>query len=213
MHWFFSTLYSSVGKKLMMALTGLGFILFILVHMAGNFTLYAGADTFNSYAHHLHSLGRFLWIFHAGLLFFGAIHLSSGILLALQNFMARPIRYRVDKPAGGRTWGSATMFYTGFILLIFVIIHLVNFTFIDKSGTTIYAIVKSAFSHPLYVIIYIIAMIAVALHASHGFWSLFQSLGLNHEKYMPFLRGFGLVLAVIVGLGFGIIPIYIFLLN
>jgi succinate dehydrogenase / fumarate reductase cytochrome b subunit len=212
MNWFINTIWTSVGKKLMMAVTGLFFCVFLTLHLAGNLTIYMGKDAFNSYAEHLHSLGPLLTLAEWGLLIFAIIHISSGLLLFYQNFKARPTRYAVNKRAGGRTLGSATMPYTGVILLLFVIIHLFNFHFVDKTHTTIFQIVSNAFAQPSYVLIYTFAMITAAVHVSHGFWSAFQTLGANHPKYTPLLRGLSLVFCLIVGIGFGFIPVYVSLL-
>jgi len=213
MNWFINTLGTSIGKKLMMAVTGFGFCVFLVAHLAGNLTLYAGKDAFNSYAEHLHSLGAFLAVAEFGLLLFAVVHITAGAILFYQNFKARPHRYSVNKRAGGRTLGSETMPYTGFALLVFIIFHLMNFHFADKSNTTIFQIVSSAFANPEYVIIYTIAMIVAAIHVSHGFWSAFQTIGANHPKYMPFIKGTSLVFSIIIGFGFGFIPIYILLLT
>jgi succinate dehydrogenase / fumarate reductase cytochrome b subunit len=212
MNWFTNTIWTSVGKKLMMAVTGLFFCVFLTLHLAGNLTIYMGKDAFNSYAEHLHSLGPLLILAEWGLLIFAIIHISSGLLLFYQNFKARPTRYAVNKRAGGRTLGSATMPYTGVILLLFVIIHLFNFHFVDKTHTTIFQIVSNAFAQPGYVLIYTFAMITAAVHVSHGFWSAFQTLGANHPKYTRLLRGLSLVFCLIVGIGFGFIPVYVSLL-
>jgi len=146
------------------------------------------------------------------LLTFFLVHVITGLILFLQNLKARPTRYAVNKTAGGRTFGSATMPYTGALLLAFIIFHLLNFHFVDKSGTTIFNIVSDAFSNTGYVAIYIVAMVIAAIHVSHGFWSAFQTLGANHPKYMPLIRTIGIAFAVAVGIGFGFLPIYIFLL-
>ena len=212
MNWLTNTFGSSVGKKLMMAVTGLFFCVFLVLHLAGNLTLYMGKDAFNSYAEHLHSLGPLLTLAEWGLLTFAIIHISTGLFLFYQNYKARPTRYAVNKRAGGRTLGSATMPYTGVLLLLFVIYHLFNFHFVDKTHTTIFQIVSTAFSKPSYVVIYTFAMIIAAVHVSHGFWSAFQTLGANHPKYTPFLRGLSLVFSLIVGIGFGFIPVYVSLL-
>jgi len=212
MNWLTNTFGSSVGKKLMMAVTGLFFCVFLVLHLAGNMTIYMGKDAFISYAEHLHSLGPLLILAEWGLLFFAVIHISTGLFLFYQNFKARPTRYAVNKRAGGRTLGSATMPYTGVILLFFVIYHLFNFHFVDKTHTTISQIVSTAFAQPSYVLIYTVAMIIAAVHVSHGFWSAFQTLGANHPKYTPLLRGLSLVFSLLVGIGFGFIPIYVSLL-
>ena len=209
MNWITQTFGSSLGKKLLMAVTGLGFIGFLIAHLAGNLSIYAGRDAFNNYALHLHALGPLLTVFELGLLTLAVVHVFTGALLFYQNWQARPQRYQVYKSSGGRTIGSATMPYTGFLILLFVIFHLTNFSFVDKTNTTIFDIVAGSFQNPAYVAIYVAAMIVVALHVSHGFWSLFQTLGANHPKYMPIITGAGLVVSVLFGVGFGFIPLYI----
>ncbi len=209
MNWFTDTLSTSIGKKLMMALTGLGFIGFLAAHLAGNLTLYMGQEAFNSYAEHLHSTGPLLKVAEFGLLLLAIIHVATGLTLFYQNWRSRPVRYSVNKSAGGRTIGSSTMPYTGILVLLFVILHLANFHFVDKSGTTIWHIVTDTFNSGGYIFIYIVAMIVVAIHVSHGLWSAFQTLGVSHVKYTPLIWGFSVAFAVIVGVGFGLIPIFI----
>jgi len=209
MNWMIQTLWSSIGKKFLMALTGLAFCGFLAGHLAGNLTIYGGKDTFNSYAEHLHSLGPVLTLAEWGLLVFAVVHVCTGIILFFQNFRARTSRYAVNKRAGGRTIGSATMPYTGILLLAFIIFHLINFHFVDKTNTTIYQIVHQTFENPIYVVIYILAMIVAAVHVSHGLWSAFQTIGANHMKYMPFIMALSIIFSLIVGFGFGIIPIYV----
>jgi succinate dehydrogenase / fumarate reductase cytochrome b subunit len=208
MNWLVNTLKSSIGKKLMMAVTGLCFCSFLILHLAGNLILYSGRDAFNSYAEKLHSLGSIITMAEFGLLFFAIIHILIGAILFYQNLRARPIRYSINKWAGGRSIGSVTMPYTGLLLLIFVIIHLLNFHFIEKNDTTIFQIVTDAFAKPGYIAMYVTAMIVVAIHVSHGFWSAFQTIGANHPKYMPVIRGLSIVFSIALGVGFGFIPIY-----
>lgn len=209
MNWFINTLGSSVGKKLMMAVTGFGFILFLIGHLIGNLTIYAGKDAFVSYAGHLHSLEPAVRAMEAGLLFFAVVHILTGLILFYQNYTARPNRYAVNKRAGGRTLGSATMPYTGLIILAFVVFHLFNFTFADKTDRNIWDIVSASFSNPIYVFLYIASVFIVAIHVSHGFWSAFQTLGVNHPKYMPSIMAFSLLFSLIIAVGFGFIPLYV----
>lgn len=209
MTWILNTLGSSVGKKLLMAVTGLGFIGFLTGHLAGNLTIYGGKDAFNSYAAHLHSLGPLVTAAEWGLLVLALVHVFTGALLFYQNWSARPVKYKVDRTSGGRSFGSATMPYTGFLILAFVIFHLLNFHFVDKTNTTIFEIVSGAFQNPLYVALYVAAMVVVAVHVSHGFWSLFQTLGANHPKYMPIIMAAAVAVSVIFGIGFGFIPVFI----
>jgi len=209
MDWFIKTAGTSVGKKLMMAATGLAFCGFLAAHLAGNLTLYDGADAFNSYAERLHSLGPLLTAAEFGLLALFLVHVLTGLTLFYQNFKARPRRYAVDRSAGGRTLGSRTMPYTGVLILVFIIYHLLNFHFVDKSSTSIFAIVSGFFTDPVQVGLYIAAVIVVAVHVSHGFWSLFQTFGANHPKYMPAVMVLGILFSIAMGVGFGFIPVYV----
>ena len=99
--------------------------------------------------------------------------------------------------------------YTGILTLAFVIMHLLNFSFIDKTDTKIFEIVSTKLSNPLYVFLYIAAMIIVAVHVSHGFWSALQTLGANHPRYLQSIKTLGLVFSIIIAIGFGALPIYI----
>jgi succinate dehydrogenase / fumarate reductase cytochrome b subunit len=209
MSWITSILGSSIGKKFLMSVTGLCFCLFLVGHLAGNLSIYAGSDAFNSYAAHLHALGPLVRLAEIGLLVLALIHVLTGLTLVYGNFKARPVRYRVNRNAGGRSLGSATMPYSGVLLLAFVIYHLANFHFVDKTHTTIFAVVSAAFSSPITLAIYVAAMIIAALHVSHGFWSAFQTIGANHPKYMPSLRLLSVGLALAFGIGFGFIPIFV----
>lgn len=212
MSWFTNTFKTSIGKKLIMAVTGLSFICFLMAHLAGNLTLYGGKNAFNSYAERLHTFGPIITIIELGLLFLIVMHVLTGSVLFYQNILARPIRYKVYKSAGGRSLGSATMPYSGFIILAFIIFHLINFHFVDKTGTTIFQIVAEAFANPLYIIIYIASMIVLAIHISHAFWSLFQTIGADHPKYTPVIRIAGIVISLIFAVGFGFLPVYVSLI-
>ncbi|MBT8338611.1 MAG: succinate dehydrogenase cytochrome b subunit [Desulfatitalea sp.] len=211
MNWLVNTLASSIGKKLMMAVTGLFFCSFLSIHLAGNLSLLGGREMFNSYAEHLHAMGVVLTVAEWGMLLFAMVHIITGMTLLVQNRMARPVRYRVNRRAGGRTPGSATMPYTGVLMLCFVVFHLLNFHFVDKSETTIFDIVSAAFGNPNYVVLYVIAIVVTAVHVSHGFWSAIQTVGANHPKYMPAIRGLSILFALTVGIGFGMLPIYVFM--
>ena len=212
MNWFTLVITSSIGKKLLMALTGIFFINFLLIHLIGNLTIYGGNEYFNSYVAHLHSLGPIITALEFLMLFLAIVHISTGLLLFFQNLNAKPFKYAVNKNGGGRTIGSSTMPYTGIFILIFLIFHLISFHFIDKTNTTVYDIVLNAFSNPIYVVFYIIAVAAAAFHVSHGFWSAFQTLGLNNVKYMPCIKTIGIAASIIFGIGFGFLPIYMFII-
>ena len=213
MSWLIRTLGSSIGKKLLMAITGLSFIGFLFAHLTGNLTLYMGGTAFNAYAEKLHSLGPILTVFEFGLLALALIHVTTGIILFVQNLIARSVPYENDRRAGGRTLSSVTMPYTGFIILAFVIFHLINFSFVDKTQRTIFEFVSSAFANPVYMVVYVLVMIVVALHIRHGFWSAFQTVGANHPKYMPLIMAISVIASLIFGFGFGLLPIYIWLIG
>jgi succinate dehydrogenase / fumarate reductase cytochrome b subunit len=154
-------------------------------------------------------LGMLLRFAEAGLIVLALLHVGTGLYLFYQNLRARPVRYRVDASGGGQTLGSATMPYTGVLILVFVVFHLLHFTFVDKSDAGVYALVSEAFSSPFYVGLYIAAVSVVGVHVSHGFWSAFQTLGLNHEKYFGLLRAVSVVLAVGLGAGFAFLPVFV----
>jgi succinate dehydrogenase / fumarate reductase cytochrome b subunit len=205
---FIKTLFLSIAKKQMMALTGLGFCAFLAIHLFGNLTIYGGKSRFNAYSDHLHSLGVLINVAEIGLLLMAIIHIVLAALLYVENWRARPIRYVMKKNAGGRTLSSTLMPYTGLYILVFVIIHLLNFHFIERSDQGIFQNVAYLFSRPGYVVFYIISMIVAAFHVKHGFWSAFQTLGANHPKYMPLIRVISLVFSLCVAAGFGFIPIF-----
>jgi succinate dehydrogenase / fumarate reductase cytochrome b subunit len=197
---------SSVGKKSIMAASGLLLSLFLLTHMLGNSVSFLGRDAFNTYAERLHSLGTLVYIFEIGLLTLFLIHIITGIILYLGNLQARPSRYSVNTSEGGRSWGSRTMPYTGAIILVFIIVHLMNFHFTDKS-VPVADLVRELLSTPSLAFFYIFSLVALALHLSHGFWSLFQSIGFNHEKYNPLLLKGALVFSILMGAVFILIPV------
>ena len=210
MKWLTRAFSSSIGKKQIMAVTGLGFSLFVLTHLLGNLTVYRGREAFLSYVEGLHSLGALVSLAELGLVVFAVFHIGLGLLLFVQNLQARPLRYAVKKRAGGRTIGSITAPYTGFLILVFIIVHLSKFRFADKTITDDLIILSTTFTQIGYVLFYILGVVVVALHVSHGFWSGFQTIGLNHPKYMPLIRRFGTVLSVALGVGFASIPVYLF---
>ncbi len=209
MNWFIDTLRTPIGKKLLMAVTGLGFCVFLLFHLFGNLTLYGGKELFTAYVAHLHELSLLITIVEIGLLFFACIHVATGLILFLENRRARPIPYAVKKNAGGRTIGSATMPYTGFLILCFLILHIFHFRMIEQTPQSIFQAVTEVLSNVFVKLGYMAAVVVVAVHIRHGFWSLFQTLGAHHPKYMPLIQGIGIAFALLILMGFGVIPLYI----
>jgi succinate dehydrogenase / fumarate reductase cytochrome b subunit len=212
MNWYLFLLGSSVGKKMLMAVTGLGMIGFLAVNLLGNMMAFAGAGAFNDYAKKLHSLEPYFTVFNIGLLTIGVVHIIVGFILFFENLKARPTKYEVFENPGGSTIGSNTMLYIGALILVFVVIHLLQFTFVDKSVTPIYQLMAATFANPLWPLMYVAAMVIVAVHISHGFWSLFQTFGINHPRHMPLIMKLGLVVTLVFGIGFGILPIYLLII-
>ena len=206
MAWFTKAVTSSIGKKTIMALSGLFLGLFILVHLIGNSTTFAGRLTFLSYSKHLHALGIFVTIFELLLLSILLCHIILALLIYFENQKARPTQYLVIKNSKERTFASKTMIYTGLIILVFIGIHLDNFHFTDGSRT-IADTVKETLTQPTYATYYIVSVLTLALHVSHGFWSLFQSLGLDHPKYSPLIKRGALGFSIATGLIFTLIPL------
>lgn len=209
MKWYVFLFGSSVGKKLLMAVTGACMAAFLCVHLLGNFMAFAGADAFNAYAHKLHSLQPYFTVFNICLSIIALIHITIGITLYFQNMNARPDKYEFTNNPGGRTFASDTMPYTGVLILIFGIIHLANFTFAHEQNLHVYELITTKFDNIGWVVFYLASIAVVAIHISHGFWSLFQTLGLNHPDHMRVLEKLGLFLAVAIGLGFGSLPVYL----
>jgi len=196
-----------------MALTGLMLIGFLIAHLAGNLSLFAGDEgaAFNAYAHGISSL-PFLPIAEVGLALLFIGHIFLAVKTTLENRRARPTGYEVTSTHGQKTFASQTMFATGVIVLIFLIKHLWDFR-LQKEAFEVnpYASVQVALTDPLTASVYILGIIALGIHLSHAFGSAFQSLGFNHPKYTPALRAFGKVLALLVALGFIALPIYFLL--
>lgn len=230
--WYVILLTSTIGRKLLMALTGLFLILFLTVHLSGNLQLLVPdeGESFNKYAKFMGhnpliqtvSIGNFTFII---------LHIIYGIALALYNKNARPKGYHYNKPERNSSWASRKMIVLGTIVLIFIVVHLVNFwgkmkltdfgavelvNTVQYDGVdylNLYALTKAAFSELWLVILYVIAMIGLALHLVHGFQSAFQTLGLNHKKYTPIIKIVGVAYSILVPLGFAIIPIYMYVQN
>lgn len=227
MSWFSSTFSGSIGRKILVALTGLFLCSFLVIHLIGNFQLFKNdsGEAFNSYSLFMTSnplIKIISYVLYASIL----LHVIISILLTLQNKKARPVGYAYSKPEANSAWNSRNMGILGTIILIFIVIHMRTFwfsyhfeaspMFTLENGTVVkdlYAQVVIAFSKWWYTALYVFSMIALGYHLHHGFQSGFQTLGLNHKKYTPFIRQFGLWFSIIVAAGFAIIPLYIYFLH
>ncbi|MCX8010954.1 MAG: succinate dehydrogenase cytochrome b subunit, partial [Ignavibacteria bacterium] len=190
MAWFIQMFNQSIGKKLLMALTGLFLIIFLCVHLFGNIFLYFGKEAFNGYVHTLNETALVypIRILEIGLVIGFGLHIWDGIRLWWQNRKARPVGYKIKKADPQSTLASRTMIYSALVIFVFLVIHLRNFWYAFKyekelANVTDYDIVIAVFSDPIYVIIYLISMVLLGLHLWHAFQSAFQTLGWNHQKY------------------------------
>jgi len=214
-----SMLKSSVGRKIIMGVTGLILILFITGHVLGNMSLFAGPDGINAYAVHLRALGPVLWLIRLVMLAIFVVHIWVGISLTLENRAARPLDY--NQKENLRTgFASETMWISGLVLLVFVVYHVLHFTLhavLVPAGTAelvdavgrfdVYTMVVSSFKQiKLNVVLYIIGMVFLFFHVSHGFGSFFQSLGLNREATIPKFNLVGKFYAFVVALAYASIP-------
>ena len=205
MGWMITTFKSSIGKKTVMAISGLLLAFFLIVHLAGNATAFLGRESFNSYAEHLHSFKNLIPILEAGLLALFSIHVIFGLTLFIENLEARPDKYQVNTSSGGSNFASRTMPYTGLLVLVFIVHHLARFRFGDYN--TVSDLVRDYLSRPIPGFFYIFCLVALTLHISHGSWSFFQTLGINHPKYDKLFRSISLLVSLMIGLVFMMIPI------
>ncbi len=212
---------SAVGRKIVMAITGLILVGFIVVHMLGNTTIFFGPDGINAYAKHLRDLSFLLWPARAVLLATFLIHIYFGITLTLENRAARPEKYKRQKMIRS-SLGGRTAIWSGLLVLAFVVYHLLHFTFqvtnpeisahhglaLDAMGRPdIFTMVVSSFQIVPIALVYIAAMVALLFHVSHGIQSLVQTLGINTDRTLPYMEKFSTVAAVVVQIGFIAIPV------
>ncbi|WP_339134031.1 MAG: succinate dehydrogenase cytochrome b subunit [Candidatus Electrothrix sp. GW3-4] len=192
---------SSLGRKYTMALTGFFLGVFLLSHAVGNSFIFQGKAAFNAYAEQLHSLGPLVPAVEFFLLIIFLTHIVFGISLFLKNRKAIGRRYVVASSAGGDTWVSRTMPWTGLIILAFLLLHLCNVRFVEDSGS-IADVVDQTLTTPLYTLLYLLGITALTLHTSHGFWSLLQTWGLYYPRYHNVTRLGACALAVLICLVF-----------
>ncbi|MBX2816555.1 MAG: succinate dehydrogenase cytochrome b subunit [Saprospiraceae bacterium] len=226
MSWFTQLLTSSLGKKLVMSLTGLFLILFLPVHLIGNLQLMAddGGESFNLYAKFM--TGNPLIKTVSYLLYgFILLHAIQGMLIWKANRGAGGGSSRYQGGKSPTAWSSRQMAGLGMVILVFILLHMWQFWFQMKWGDIgtatyggvetkdLYTIVQHTFKQWWFVLFYVISMIVIGFHLQHGFQSAFQTLGLNHKKYTPAIKTLGLIYSIIIPLAFAIIPCYILLIK
>ncbi len=205
--WFVRFLSSSIGKKLIMATTGLLLLLFLCTHVAGNATIYMSSEVFQGYADELHSHPLIVIVFSTIFLLIFLAHIGMGLFLFYQNWQVSKSRYSVTTRVVKNTFSSETMPYTGLIILTFLIVHIFSFTF-SSSEVPISVTVKELLGGFFYGLFYIVSFIALAFHLNHGFWSMLQTFGLNHPRYNDAISKLTLILPLFFLILFAGIPLY-----
>lgn len=219
---------SSLGKKYIMAITGLGLFAFVIGHMLGNLQIFLGPEPINRYAHFLQSTPELLWPARIGLLILVGLHIWSAIRLAAENKAARPIGYAGQPAPVAASYASRTMLLSGLIVATFIVYHLLHFTVkvpaINLTGQdfrmlvdpeshhpNVYRMMVTGYSNAWVSGFYILGMALLCLHLSHGVSALFQSLGLKSKSLGPLIDRFAIVAAAIIFLGNCSIPVAVLL--
>ena len=207
---------SSIGKKIVMSLTGLFLCIYLVVHLAGNLLLLKqdGGAAFDAYAEFLPSL-LIIKIIEYVLFAVFIGHIVTSTILWIKNKRARPQQYEMNKPQENSSFFSRTTFFSGSIVFIFLVVHMRTFwvasRFQHDEYPSMYAVAKTAFASPAYSLFYVAAIILLAFHLRHGFQSAFQTLGIKHQRYARLIELVGVIFWLIIPIGFAYIPIYFLL--
>ncbi|MDB4917113.1 MAG: succinate dehydrogenase (or fumarate reductase) cytochrome b subunit, b558 family [Gemmatimonadetes bacterium] len=218
--WLLTLYRSTIGKKVIMAVTGLMLVGFVIVHMAGNLQAFLGANKLNGYSAFLKSTGELLWLARLGLLAALIAHVTMALQLTQIARRARPTGYAKRIPQVS-TLASRSMRWGGVLLLVFIVFHLLHFTTgtifpmasvpgAAFSETDVYDNVISAFRTPWVVLVYVVAMFFLMLHLFHGAWSSVRTLGLTKPTPRPLERKIATAIALVVWLGFTVVPVAVF---
>ena len=205
---------SSIGKKVVMAATGLIMVAYLITHVLANLLVFQGPINLNAYSAFLHGTGGALWAARLVLLAALVLHVIAAVQLANRRFEARPIGYAGGREPQVSTWASRSIRWGGALILAFLVYHILHFTigtahpnFID--GNPYHNVATGFHSLPV-VALYLIAMVMVGLHLYHGVWSSGRSLGVSAPSPHPLRRSVALVLALLVWLGFTVIPLAVY---
>lgn len=210
---------SSIGKKQIVAATGLLLVLFVIGHLAGNFFIYLGPEAFNGYADQLARLRPGLYLVEVVLAIVFFVHMWLTAVIVIENRLARPVGYAAAKSVGNRSLATRLMPFSGSVIIVFVIRHLFDFTFADQDGPLgilndgnsygLYGVLYNTLSNPLDSLFYIIAMMALGLHLSHGLQSFAQTFGLSRPGCLPVVQRFSNGMGILISVGYSSIPIYV----
>jgi succinate dehydrogenase / fumarate reductase cytochrome b subunit len=223
MNWVFKTLTSSLGRKLLMSLTGLFLISFLIVHLIGNLQILSDDNglAFNSYALFMSTnplIKTVSYLLYLGIL----LHMVVAGWLTLSNRSARGGSYKVVNASDNSSWASRNMFVLGFLIFAFIFIHLKDFWWkykfgggydfaLDANGhRDLYLLVIDQFGYTFTLVTYLIGLVALAIHLIHGFESAFQTLGLEHKRYTPAIKFVGVAFSLILSIGFAVLPVYVY---
>lgn len=206
---------STIGKKIVMAATGLIMVGFLIGHMVGNLQVFLGAEKLNAYSKFLHGLGELLWLVRGVLLASLVLHVTAAVQLTRLDLAARPVAYAKHETRAA-TFASRTIRWGGVVIAIFIVLHLLHFTTgtlrpAAFSAENVYGNVTGNFAIPWVAALYVAAMIAIGLHLYHGTWSAFRTLGLAEPSAHPLQRRIAGVVALVVWLGFTIVPVGVLL--
>jgi succinate dehydrogenase / fumarate reductase cytochrome b subunit len=217
---------SSLGKKYVMAISGLMMFLFVIGHLAGNLQIFLGPEAINRYGHFLQSNPELIWPARLILLLMLALHIWSAIKLSIENKAARPIGYANWQPVGS-TYASRTMMMSGVIIFVFIVYHLLHFTvevrYVNFTGRSfvdftdpekrhdIFKMMIVGFNNPWVSAFYLLGIALLCLHLSHGVSSMFQSLAWKNQVFGPLLDKSARVVAGLIFLGYASIPLAILL--
>jgi succinate dehydrogenase / fumarate reductase, cytochrome b subunit len=219
----FGFLKSSIGKKQVVAVTGVLLMLYLVAHLLGNLFIFVGPKAFNTYANTLASFRPGLYVIEVALLFVFLIHIWFTVLVVLENIRSAGMtRYSVANAKSHRSWATRLRVYTGIFILAFVVWHIMDFTLIDHHGARsfigqksfgLYGVVFNSFLNPVHSALYILAMISIGFHLAHGVQSCVQTFGYNHPTYAPMIRNAGNWFGILIAVGFSSIPVYVMIMG
>ncbi|MBD3853320.1 MAG: succinate dehydrogenase cytochrome b subunit [Acidobacteria bacterium] len=201
---------STLGKKWLMAVTGIILFGFVVGHMLGNLQIYLGQEQLDHYAELLQANKPFLWAFRSVLLFCVSVHIWAAVVIWLRNRSARPVKYKMFQPPG-LDYAARTMVWSGPIIALFIVYHILDFTVgtanPDFIKGEVYHNVVASFSNPVIALVYMAACLLLAFHLYHGLWSLFQTFGWDHPRFGWVRRALAIFFSVLIGAGTISIPL------
>ncbi len=218
MGWLSDRLNSSIGKKFIMAITGLLLLTFLVIHLINNLLLFLGPEIFNENVARLEAIKPLVRVIEVVLALIFIFHIYNALKLYVENKKANPQKYAIDASSKSSSFYSRYMTVTGVLILVFLIVHLStfwrSFNFGDHpldGSHPFYGIIQDAFVSPFISIFYIIAMIVLGFHLNHAFQSAFQTFGWESKKFTPVVKKIGTLIAIVMTIGFASIPVFFYL--